>query len=98
MNASISYLPAIAGGAIGLILLGLASRLRRALAIFVSVYILIGCITYLYWIYVEAAPPHGSYVPSTASIGAIAWEFIVAFAAIVAWPIWPILRAVLLDM
>ena len=98
MSGSFSYLPAFAAGAIGFSLIGLASRLRRALAVFASVYVLIGCVTYLYWIYVEAAPPHGSYVPSTESISTIAWEVFVAFAAIVAWPVWPILRAIVLDM
>jgi len=98
VSAQLSYFPAIAAGVIAAVLLGWASRLRRSLAVFVSVYVIIGCITYLYWIYVEAGPPHGSYVPSVANAGEIAWEFAVALAAIIAWPLWPVLRAIMLDM
>ena len=75
-----------------------ARLLRWAIKLFVTVYILIGVATYLYWIYVEAAPPHGNYIARFDSLNDIVWQVIVALASILGWPFWPIIRTAVLDI
>jgi len=98
MTGELAAGPLVTAIAIGLSILIFARLLRRIMAVFVTVYVLIGCATYLYWIYAEAGPPHGNFVPSFASIGDILWQVAVALAAILGWPVWPIIRTIVLDI
>lgn len=77
------------------VFLGVAILLRVfqwVIGWFLTGYLLIGCGSYLYWIYTEAGPPHGSYEPSFTTWGEIVTNGVIALVAIVAWPAWPVLR------
>ncbi|MBI1386034.1 MAG: hypothetical protein GC150_14105 [Rhizobiales bacterium] len=70
--------------------------LRGIFGFFVTIYLLIGVVSYLYWIHVEAGPPHGTFTPSFETGSEIAYQAVIAAVAIVGWPFWPVTRAWLL--
>lgn len=95
---SIPYFPIIFAAVIALVAFLLVRRWRRPLAIFSMVYVLIGVGTYLYWIYIEAGPAHGGISVALSSYGGFGKSVLIAFAAILAWPLWPFLRIYLANV
>ncbi len=77
--------------AVGLTLLLLRPKSARTWLLTIG-YLAIGTLSYLNWFLYEVSPPHGSLVIDTGSPVAILTAFGQALAAILLWPLWPVVR------